>query len=622
MKKTKEILIKLFYISIIILLLGVLFLLSFFIYFAKDLPRPERYTDHPISEPTKIYDRTGEHVLYNIYGEEKREIISIDNVPDHFIDALLVSEDANFYNHFGVDLKGILRSVILNIRGGRTVAGGSTISQQFVRSAFLTTERELVRKVREIILTLELERRYSKEEILEFYLNQIPFGSNAYGIESASQTFFNKSVNDLTLAESATIVSMLPAPSYLSPYGNNLEELLRRKNNLLNRMYNANLITEEELNKAKEEDIIFHRSGDLLRAPHFVLRVKSDLERMYGEDFLKEEGLEVYTTIDFEIQQKAEQIIKNNINRLSSFNAHNAGIVVFDPNTGEILAMVGSADYFKDPLPQGCIPGSTCRFEPYTNVTLSNRQPGSVFKPFIYATAFEKGYNGEDIVMDELTNFGTESNPYIPRNYDGQFRGEVSLRDSLAQSLNIPSIKVLRDFAGLHNSVEKAKLFGINLPYSAEFYGLPLVLGGGDVKLLEVVSAYGVFSTEGYKNTPYYISKIKDNNNQIILENNSNPQYVLQPSVAREITDILSDNEARSPVFGTNSVLHFPDNKVAVKTGSTQSFRDAWTVGYNSSFVVGVWVGNNDNTSMYNAPGLSVAGPIWKEMMDYLIKEY
>jgi len=615
-EKKKKILINVFYITIILLLSGVFVSLFSFIYFARDLPRPERYGDQPSIEPTKIYDRTGENTLYTIYGEEKREITTLEEIPEHFIDALLTAEDSNFYNHFGIDFRGIARSFLANIRAGRTVAGGSTIPQQYVRSALLTPDREVIRKVREIVLTIELERRYSKDEILGFYLNQIPFGSNAYGIESASQTYFNKTASELTLAESATLVSLIPAPSYLSPFGNNLEELMRRKDHLLGRMHNAELITEEEMEEAREEDIVFKPSGDYLRAPHFVMHIKSDLERKYGEEFLKEEGLEIYTTIDFEIQKKAEEVVKRRINGLQNFNAHNAGVVVIDPHTGEILAMVGSADYFKDPFPEGCTSGLNCRFSPYTNVTLSERQPGSAFKPFVYAMAFINGYSDDTIVEDKETNFGTPSNPYIPRNYDGRFRGEVTLRESLAQSLNVPSIKVLKDLAGLQESIDLARNFGIELPRSADFYGLPLVLGGGDVKLLEITSAYGVFATEGYKNPPIFISKIEDRKGNIITENKNTPRRVIDSSIAKEITDILSDNEARTPVFGPNSPLHFPNQRVAVKTGSTDRFRDAWTIGYTSSVAVGVWVGNNDNTSMYNAPGVTVSAPIWREIIE------
>ncbi len=617
--KSKGVITDIFYIFTILFLFGVFLVLFTFVYFAKDLPRPERYAERPLTEPTRIYDRTGEHVLYTIYGEEKREITLIENVPQHFKNTLLTAEDKNFYSHFGVDFYGIIRSLIMNFQTGRTAAGGSTISQQFVRSALLTPEKKVMRKIREIVLTLELERRYDKDEILEFYLNQIPFGSNAYGIESATQTFFNKSVNEITLAESAILVSVIPAPSFYSPYGNNLNKLIQKKDNLLRRMYSEGVILKEELESSLVEEVVFHHGKDYLQAPHAVMRAKKELEDLYGEQFLKEEGLRVYTTIDFEIQKEVEKKLKERVAQNKRFNSYNGAAVIINPKTGEIITLVGSADYFGNPYPENCDPGKNCRFDPQTDVTGRMRQPGSSFKPFIYATAFENGYNGETTVIDELTNFGSSRNPYVPRNYDGYFRGEVSLRDSLAQSLNVPSVKVLRDLAGLQLSIDNVKKFGINLPYSADFYGLSLVLGGGDVKLLEITSAYGIFANNGIKNKPFLISKIIDKDGNVIQENKPSPQQVLSPSVAREITDILSDNEARAPVFGWYSPLYFPYHNVAVKTGSTQNFRDAWCIGYIENFVVGVWTGNNDNTSMVNAPGVNVAAPIWRSIIEIII---
>ncbi len=613
--KSKNLLVNTFFLSVIAFLSGVLLIIFAFVWFAKDLPRPERYSDRPIIEPTRIYDKEGENILYTIYGEERREVTVIENVPEHFINALITAEDRNFYRHYGIDFGGIVRSAWLNLRAGRTVAGGSTISQQFVRSALLTPEKKVMRKVREIVLTLELERRYEKDEILEFYLNQIPFGSNAYGIESAAQTFFNKSVKDLTIAQSATLVVIIPAPTAYSPYGGNLERLMQRKDTLLRNMHSLGYISKEELEEALEEELVFHQHRDYLYAPHVVMQIKSELEAMYGERFLMEEGLKVYTTIDFELQKKVEQIVKEKVASNSRFNSYNGAAVVINPATGEVLALVGSADYFGTPYPENCTPGKDCQFDPNTNVTTSMRQPGSAFKPFVYATAFENGYESSKIVDDVQTNFGTERNPYIPRNYDRRYRGEVTLRQSLAQSLNVPSVKVLKDFAGLEESIENAKRFGINLPYSTDVYGLSLVLGGGDVKLLEITSAYGVFATNGYRNDPYFIKKVVDKDGNVLLRNESTPIQIISPHVAQEITSILSDNEARAPVFGWNSNLYFPYHTVAAKTGSTQNFRDAWCIGYTDKVVVGVWAGNNDNTSMVNAPGVSVAAPIWREII-------
>ena len=620
-KKTKKItnlLSTVFYAILALLFLGLFLTALAFIYFGRDLPRPDDFVSRTVNRPTRIYDRTGDNLLYTIHGEERRELISIDDMPNHLIDALLAAEDSRFYSHFGVDIEGITRSALINLRERRIAAGGSTISQQLTRSALLTDDRTFMRKVREVILTFELERRYSKDQILEFYFNQIPFGHNVYGIETAAQSFFGKQASELTVAESATLVAMIRSPSALSPYGDNLDALIGRRNYVINRMNSLGFITKAEKEEAINEESEFSRFRNYLRAPHFVLHVKEQLEKTYGSEFLNERGLKIYTTIDFELQRKAEGVAKIMAERNSQqYNAHNISIVINDPHTGEILAMVGSADYYGEKYPEDCVPGKSCLFSPYTNVAMRGRQPGSSFKPFVYAEAFRNGYNGDTTVIDERKNFGSEANPYIPRNYDGKFRGEVTLRESLAQSLNIPSVKVLDEMAGLPQSIRLAERFGITTftedPY---YYGLPLVLGGGDVKLVELASAYGVFATEGLKLPTKYVSKIENSSGDVIMNNNSTPRRVLESSVAREITSILSDNKARTPMFGSNSMLHFPNHKVAVKTGSTQNFRDGWAMGYTKDVVVGVWTGNNDNTSMVNAPGLSVAGPAWRVLME------
>ena len=604
-------------------LLAVLFVSIFlgavaFIYFGRDLPRPDDFISRNINRPTRIYDKTGENLLYTIHGEERRELIDIEEMPDHLIEALLAAEDSRFYSHFGIDIEGIMRSILINIQERRLAAGGSTISQQLTRSALLTHEKTFMRKVREMILTIELERRYSKEEILEFYFNQIPFGHNVYGIETASQSFFNKKTSELTISEAATLVAMIRSPSALSPYGDNLDLLIQRRDWVLGRMNSLGYITDSEKREAVNEDLEFSRFRNYLRAPHFVLQIKEDLERTYGTEFLNQRGLSIYTTIDFDLQRRAEEVAKIVSEQNSKkYNAHNISIVIQDPHSGEILAMVGSADYFGEKYPNDCIPGKSCLFDPYTNVALRGRQPGSSFKPFVYAQAFRNGHNGETTVIDERKNFGSEANPYIPRNYDGKYRGEVTLRNSLAQSLNVPAVKVLAEKAGLRPSIELAERFGITTftedPY---YYGLPLVLGGGEVKLTELTSAYSVFAAQGLKSPITKIDRIEGANGNIIMESNPTPRRVLERSVANEITDILSDNEARSPMFGANSILHFPNHQVAVKTGTTQNFRDGWTIGYTDDVVVGVWAGNNNNQSMINAPGMSVSGPAWRILIE------
>lgn len=603
--------------SFLVLIGGIILCLLIFIYYAKDLPRPERFTERPFSEPTRIYDRTGEVLFFTIFGEERRDIVSLDKIPEHLIQAVIATEDANFYNHFGLDIRGITRAVIENIKAGRVAQGGSTISQQLIRSTFLTGERTIGRKVREAILTIELERRYTKDEILGFYLNQIPFGQNAYGVEAASQIFFNKSVSEISIAESAILASLIKSPSGLSPYGPNREYLMIRKDHVLDRMATVGFITQKEADELKKEVIEFSPINHLLKAPHFTLDVVAYLNRKYGEDRLRTRGLKIYTTIDWELQQEAERIIKEVSKTNKHLNSFNSSLVALDPSTGEILAMVGSVDYFKKSLPEGCIPGKTCLFDPYPNMTTRLRQPGSAFKPFIYADAFKNGYTDQTIVMDKPIQIGN----WAPRNYDGQFRGAVTLREALAQSLNIPSIKVLSELSNIDSSIETTASLGITtLNQPASHYGLPLALGVGEVTLLEMTSAYGTFATGGFIIPPSSIFKITDSRGRIIEKNNPSPKRVLNFNVAKMISDILSDNEARSPVFGSNSQLNIPG--VSVKTGTTQDYRDGWAIGYNPSLVVGVWSGNNNNTSMRNGPGLVVASPIWREFFDYALTRY
>jgi len=595
--------------------------LSLFIYYAKDLPRPEKFTERAFVESTKIYDRTGEVLLYELYGEEKREIIPLSEVPEHLKQAVIATEDANFYSHFGIDFRGILRAVQINLRIGKPTYGGSTISQQLIRSTFLTLEKTIKRKVREIILTLEMERRYSKDQILEWYLNQIPLGPNIYGVEAASKTYFNKSTKDISVAEAASLAALIKTPSYLSPFGPNKDELLGRKDYVLDRMMKEDYLTPEQAETAKEEELKFAEIKQTIKAPHFVFYVEEYLFGKYGKNFLEEEGFKVYTTLDWELQEAAEKAIEERIKRNKGYKAHNVSLVAIDPKTGEILAMVGSADWFGESYPEGCdlTPEVDCLFDPKVNVATYKigRQPGSAFKPFVYATAFQNGYDDEYIVIDEETNFGVwGEKEYIPQNYDGLFRGPVTLRQALAQSINVPSVKVLLNLAGLPESIETAKKCGITtLNRPASFYGPAIVLGGGEVRLLDMVSAYGVFATEGLKVPPISISKIEDSKGNIIEENKKTPRRVLEQEPVRLLNDVLSDNKARTPMFGANSALYFENYQVAVKTGTTNNYRDAWTIGYTPNIAAGVWVGNNDNTSMSKKPGVVLAGPIWRAFM-------
>lgn len=647
-KRALSLIIKVFGFCLLLLILASLFL---FVYYAKDLPRPEKFTEKQSVQSAKIYDRSGKVLLYEIFGEEKRTVVPFDIIPAYLKQAVITTEDSNFYSHFGIDPRGIARAILINLKIKGAIYGGSTIDQQLIRSAFLTPEKTPERKIREIVLSLELDRRYPKDQILNWYLNQVPFGENSYGVEAASQTYFSKPVSEISLPEAATLAALIKAPSYLSPYGPAKNELLSRKDYILDRMQKEDFLTKEEAEKAKSEEIKFADVLTPIKAPHFALYVKDSLLSKYGEDFIKERGLKVYTSLNWELQEEAEKLVRDGVQKNKIYNSHNAALAAIDPKTGEILTMVGSADWFGESYPENCISGENCLFDPRFNAAIGTkqtpgRQPGSSFKPFVYATAFMRGYTDKTLVSDEETNFGSwGGEEYTPQNYDGRFRGMVDLRQSLAQSLNIPSVKVLylvgsndkvdslkiNNFAGqegillngLADSIETAKKMGIttlNNPLSS--YGPAIVLGGGEVKLLEMVSAYGVFATEGLQTSPTFILRIEDSQGNIIEENKKTLKRVLDKNTCRLINDILSDNEARAPIFGYKSPLYFDNYQVAVKTGTTQDYRDGWIIGYTPSITVGVWAGNNDNSPMSKEPGVVIAGPIWHSFMEKVLLKY
>ena len=619
-----------------ILLLGIVGILGLFFYYTWDLPRPEKFTETPFIQSTKIYDRTGKVLLYDIYGEEKREIVPFDKISDNLKHAVIASEDARFYQHGGIDIIGLLRSVLVDLRLQSAKQGGSTITQQLVRSVYLNDQKTIARKVREVVLSIELERRYSKDQILDWYLNKIPFGQNTYGAESASQTYFNKPASDLTIAQAATLTALIPAPSYYSPYGSHKAELLQRKDYVLGRMHQLDYITDQQFAQAKAEVITFAPNVTPIKAPDFVMYVQQYLENKYGEDYLQQKGLKVYTTLDWDLQNYAEQTIKNADKADSRAGANNAALVAIDPATGEILSLIGSKDYFEPSYPAGCdqTGNSSCLFEPQFDVaTMGLRQPGSSFKPFVYATAFKKGYTPDTQLWDIKTEFNPNCSPdatqnkdqyglgcYHPQDYDGKYRGKISLRSSLAESLNIPSVQLLY-LAGVQDSLQTAHDMGITTLNDPNRYGLSLVLGGGEVTLLDMTSAYGVFATEGQKVPPVSILRIEDSSGNILEENTKQPTQVLDVQVARQINDVLSDNTARTPIFGAHSPLYIPGYQVAVKTGTTENFRDGWTIGYTPFVVVGVWTGNN-NDAPTKDEGVGIAAPIWNKVMQKVLGDH
>lgn len=610
---------------VLCLIFGGSLIFAAFAYYSNDLPDFREFSEKPLVQSTKIFDHTGNVVLYDVYGEEKRTVISFEKIPQSTKDATIAIEDDGFYSHNGVDVKSIIRAFITNTFQKKVVQGGSTITQQLIKNYFLSPEKTFSRKIKEIILSLEMERKYSKEEILEFYLNQIPYGANAYGIESAASTFFNKPANQLTLAESALLAALPKAPSYYSPYGYHTEELFNRKNYILERMYSIGFINKTDLEKAKLETLIFAPQKKSIKAPHFVMYVKNYLEEKYGDDYILKNGLKVYTTLDWDMEQLAEKVVYDGAtNNAKKYNAKNAALAAIDVKTGQILAMVGSYDYFDD------------KNDGNVNVTIMNRQPGSSFKPFGYAAALEKGFTPETIVFDLPTefspaypelcpplniNFSDDNNLcYHPQNYDGKFRGPVDLRHSLAQSLNIPSVKVLY-LAGIKETVDLAKKLGITTLNNND-YGLSLILGSADVKLLDMAAAYSVFANNGTKNEKTAILKIEDYKGNILEEYKVKPQQVLSSQVARQINSILSDNNARAPVFGEKNYLYLENYPTAAKTGTTQDNKDAWVIGYSPDISVAVWVGNNNNDKMaQSGAGISAAGPIWNKFINQVIQK-
>ncbi|HOS88173.1 MAG TPA: PBP1A family penicillin-binding protein [Candidatus Pacearchaeota archaeon] len=604
--------------SVLLKIIGLFFLvliifaaIIFFI-IIKDLPRPQNFTENEMIESTKIYDRTGEILLSDVYNEEKRTYVPLSQIPLSLQQAVIATEDNRFYTHFGIDPSGVMRALYLDITQGKT-QGASTIDQQLIRSTFLTPDKTLKRKIKEIVLAIELDRRYSKNQILEWYLNQVPFGINIYGAEEASLTYFQKPIQDISLPEAAMLAAIIQMPSYYSPYGDHWDKLMVRKNFVLQRMREEGYITSEEEEKAAAEKIEIAKVPNKTLAYHFVTYAKQQIEEQYGADFLQTKGLRIYTTLDWNLQKEAEEIVKENVakNRIN-FNAYNAAVVVLSPKTGEVLAMIGSADPYADPLPKGCDPATTCKFVPSYNVAVQGvRQPGSSFKPIIYAAAFRNGATPDTVVVDEPVNY----NGYAPNNYDGRFRGPLTLRSALAQSLNIPAIKVLNDYAGLSNAIELAKLMGITtLGDDTSRYGLSFALGAADVRVIDMATAYGVLANGGYYIEPSVILRIEDSQGNILYQNNKTPRKVLEKNVCDMVTDILSDNNARAPMFGAHSLLRFDDYKVAVKTGTTQESQDGWTIGYTEDVVVSVWAGNNNHARM-SAIGEQAAGPIWRAII-------
>lgn len=598
-----------------VFLAGCLGVLGIFAYYYKDLPSPGKLNNRFVVESTKIFDRTGNHLLYEIHGEEKRTQIALKEIPESVRYATISLEDQNFYLHHGIQFKAILRALFKDILNRGAAQGGSTITQQLIKQSLLTSEKTLSRKIKEVILAIELEQKFSKDEILEMYLNEIPYGSNAYGIEAAANTFFDKSARELTLDEAALLAALPKAPTYYSPYGSHIEELKGRQEHALQKMTNLGYITAEQAEEAKNANVKEKIKINIqnIHAPHFVMYIREYLEKKYGQQVLEQGGLRVYTTLDWEKQQIAERAVKEGAEKnTKSYDASNAALLAMDPKTGQILAMVGSKDYFDKSI------------DGQVNVTTRDRQPGSSFKPYVYLAAFEKGYTPETNIWDVDTDFSTEDGKsYNPKNYDGKNNGLMQMKDALARSLNVPAVKTLY-LVGVKNAVILAKKMGINTLTDPDRYGLSLVLGGGEIKLLEHVNAFSTIATGGIKHEKTAILRVEDKNGEVLEEYKQNQgERVIEEKYVAMLDYVLSTNSLRAPVFGEKNPLSFGDRQVAAKTGTTNEWRDGWTIGYTPSLAVGVWAGNNDNKAMkQGADGVYVAAPIWRSFFDQVLINY
>ncbi len=591
--------------AIIAVLFFVFSVVVVFAWFSRDLPNPDKISERSVAQSTRIYARDGTTLLYEIHGDERRTVVGLEDIAPDVINATIAIEDKDFYKHQGFSLAGILRALWRDVTTGSS-QGGSTITQQFVKNAILTREKKLTRKVRELVLAYQIERRFTKEQILKLYFNEIPYGANAYGVEAAAETFFGKPAKALTLAESAVLAALPQAPTFYSPYGNHTDKLVGRSHYILDLMVEQGYITSAQAEEAKAIDVLggIKPKRETIIAPHFVFFVRELLTQKYGEKEVERGGLRVTTTLDIDKQLAAEQAIADQAKKNESFGATNAALVAIDPKTGQLLAMVGSRDYFNTDI------------DGNVNVALTLQQPGSSIKPIVYATAFSRGFTPNTVLFDLKTNFAVPgSKAYVPQNYDGREHGPITMRRALAGSLNVPAVKTLY-LAGLDRVVDQAQKMGYTTWEDRSRLGLSLVLGGADVTLLEHTAAFGALAAEGVLHRTSPILRVEDERGQVLEEFKDQETRVLEENVARMVTDILSDNDARSFIFGSRNFLTLPDRPVAAKTGTTQEFRDAWALGFTPGLVAGVWTGETKNKPMKRgADGSVVAAPIWNAFM-------
>jgi 1A family penicillin-binding protein len=581
-----------------------------FAFYAKDLPRPDKIVRRE-GFSTKIYDRNGE-LLYDIFANQRRTPVDLIEVPQHLRNATIAIEDKNFYKHGGFDPTGIFRATY-NIAIHHRLQGGSTLTQQLVKNVLLTSQRTITRKLKEFILAVQIENRYSKDQILQMYLNEAPYGGTAWGVEAAAETYFGKKVSELNLVESAILAGLPQRPSVYSPFSDDKKAYIGRTTQVLRRMREDGYITRSQEEEAVKQldKVEFAAEGVSFKAPHFVMYVKKQLEDRYGQQLVESGGLRVTTTLDLKIQEEAQKAVTEEIKKVEGLHITNGAAVVLDPQKGEILAMVGSKDY-NDPNYDGKV-----------NVTLSLRQPGSAIKPVTYVTALKKGYTASTLLMDTPTTFpgGVGLPDYKPVNYDGKFHGPLQVRYTLGNSINMPAVKMLA-MVGLKEMLETAYSLGLSTlePTTDNFkrLGLSVTLGGGEVRLLELAQAYSAFANGGLRVEPAAILKVTDKDGRVLEEKKDVPgKRVITPEQAFIISHILSDNSARLITFGERSALVVPGRTIAVKTGTTNDKRDNWTIGWTPQVVAGVWVGNNDNSPMKEvSSGVSGAAPIWRRVIN------
>lgn len=580
-----------------------------------DLPAPTDLSTKKQNLSSKIYDRNG-NLLYSIYEDENRTLVPLSYVSPYLQDATIAIEDKDFYKHFGFSPQGIARAFLTNLTEDST-QGGSTITQQLVKNRLLTGEKTLTRKVKELLLSVLVERVYSKEQILEMYLNTVAYGGSTYGVEEAAQRYFHKSAHDVDLAEAALLAGLPQSPSVYSPFGSNPEKAYERQAEVLRRMVEDGYISTLQADEAKAEKLVFNQDRTAIEAPHFVMYVRKLLAEKYGENVIAQGGLEIRTSLDLNVQNLAQQTVTQEVQQIKNLHINNGAALVTNPKTGEILAMVGSINYF-DFAADGQV-----------NVTLRPRQPGSSIKPLTYAVAFEAGETPSSIIEDAPVVYQIPgSKPYAPKNYDGKFHGKVTIREALASSYNIPAVKTL-NAVGINKVIDKAQALGISTWQDRSRFGLSLTLGAGEVTMVDMAELYSSFANTGYPVPLNPLLEVKNYKGETLYRNdcaldekNCYGEQELSPLAAYLITDILSDNQARVPAFGQFSVLTIPNQQVAVKTGTTNNLKDNWTIGYTDDRLVATWVGNNDSSPMsYVASGITGASPIWNKIMIKLLDQ-